>query len=241
MGRLFSIIIPTLNEEENLEACLRAIARQSYDDYEVVIVDGGSDDGTVEVAERYGFRVVEAEKRRPHDVAYARNLGAKLSRGELLFFLDADTLMEPHCLEAFEAHLRDPSAAAALCRVLPFNGRSLERAMYELNNAARRISNSLGFYRLSYFSCPCYRRSCFEKAGGFREDLYACEDLDLALRSRHLGRYVYISETTLWTSPRRLRMWSYHGYIARYLRYLAEYYILDRVTMPYEDLTVLRG
>ncbi len=236
MGRLFSVIIPTLNEEENLEACLKAIARQTYGDYEVLIVDGGSNDGTVEVAERHGFRVIEAEKRRPHDVAYARNLGAKLSKGDLLFFLDADTLMEPHCLEVFEAYFRDPMVAAALCRVLPLNGKPVERLMYEFNNVARRISNISGLYELSYFSCPCYRRSCFEKAGGFREDLYACEDLDLALRSRHLGRYVYIAETTLWTSPRRLRKWSYHGYIARYLRYLAEYYLLDRVTAPYEDL-----
>ncbi len=236
MGSLFSIIIPTLNEEENLNACLSSITRQTYGDYEVIIVDGGSDDGTVEVAERYGFRVLEAEKRRPHDVSYAKNLGASVAKGELLFFLDADTLMEPHCLEVFEAYLREPSVAAALCRVLPLDGRPLERLMYELNNAARRVSNLLGFYKLSYFSCPCYRRSCFEKIGGFREDLYACEDLDLALRGRHLGRYAYIAEITLWTSPRRLRKWSYHGYIARYLRYLAEYYLLNRVTAPYEDL-----
>lgn len=236
MGSLFSIIIPTLNEEKNIEPCLRSITLQSCEDYEVIIVDGGSDDGTVEVAERYGFEVLEAEKRRPHDVAYAKNLGAKAARSTLLFFLDADTVMEPHCLRVFETYFENPSVAAVLCRVLPLKGKPLEKLMYELNNVARRLSNLLGVYELSYFSCPCYRRGCFEKAGGFREDLYACEDLDLALRSRHLGRYVYTSKTTLWTSPRRLRRWTYHGYIARYLRYLAEYYFLDSVTEPYEDL-----
>jgi glycosyltransferase involved in cell wall biosynthesis len=236
MGSLFSIIIPTLNEEENLEACLHSITQQTYEEYEVFIVDGGSDDGTIEVAERYGFEILEAEKRRPHDVAYAKNLGARRSSGEFLFFMDADTVMAPNCLEVFEACFEKPSVVAVLCRVLPLKGRPLERLMYELNNAARRLSNVLGVYELSYFSCPCYRRSCFEKAGGFREDLYACEDLDLALRSRHLGRYIYTSMTILWTSPRRLRRWTYHGYIARYLRYLAEYYLLDRVTVPYEDL-----
>ena len=236
MGSLFSIIIPTLNEEENLEACLHSVTQQTYGEYEVLIVDGGSDDGTLEVAESYGFKVLEAEKRRPHDVAYAKNLGARRSRGDLLFFLDADMVMGPRCLEVFEVYLQDPSVAAVLCRVLPLKGRPLERLMYELNNVARRFSNLIGVYEFSYFSCPCYRRSCFEKVGGFREDLYACEDLDLALRARHLGRYIYVSHPLLWTSPRRLRRWTYRGYIARYLRYLAEYYLLDRVTEPYEDL-----
>lgn len=72
--------------------------------------------------------------------------------------------------------------------------------------------------------------------GGFREDLLACEDLDLSLRLRHLGRYIVTPRTTLWTSPRRLREWSYPGYVFRYVKYLAQYYLKDRVTDYYEDI-----
>jgi hypothetical protein len=72
--------------------------------------------------------------------------------------------------------------------------------------------------------------------GGFREDLLACEDMDLSLRIRRLGRYIVTPRTTLWTSPRRLREWSYSGYVLKYLKYLLQYYLKNQVTDYYEDL-----
>jgi GT2 family glycosyltransferase len=67
-------------------------------------------------------------------------------------------------------------------------------------------------------------------------DLLACEDLDLSLRLRRLGRYIVTPRTVIWTSPRRLREWSNHGYLYRYMRYLTEYYLYDRVSEYYDDL-----
>jgi glycosyltransferase involved in cell wall biosynthesis len=231
--RMFSVIIPTFNEEGNIEACFRSLRRQRHRSFEVIVVDSGSHDRTREIARRYGCRVIEVERRRPHDVGSAKNEGVRQSAGDALLFLDADTVAEPNCLSVLEEAYEIPGVIGVSCRVLPLGGNGMEMAMYQLNNILARLANRIGIHEFSYFSCHSYLKEPFERVGGFNEDLYACEDLDLSLRLRHMGRYIYTSKTTLWTSPRRLRSWSYPGYISRYLRYLVQYYFNGRVSDYY--------
>jgi glycosyltransferase involved in cell wall biosynthesis len=233
---LFSVIIPTLNEEENLGGCFKSLMEQTCKDFEVIIVDGGSQDRTIDLAERNGFDILEVEKTRPHDVSAAKNEGARHARGDVLFFLDADMALDPNCFEVLVDEYANPDVVGVSCRVLPIEGNSLENRMYKFNNFLVKYANLVGVHELSYFSCHSYLKDCFEKVGGFRMDLLACEDLDLSLRLRHLGRYIVTPRTTLWTSPRRLREWSYSGYVLRYMRYLIQYYMLKRVADLYDDL-----
>ncbi len=88
---LVSIVIPAHNEERYIEKTLSYIKKQSYSHTEVIIVDDGSTDKTVEVSRKYANRVIELKKRK--GVSYARNAGAKIARGNLLVFLDADTIL----------------------------------------------------------------------------------------------------------------------------------------------------
>ena len=233
---LFSIVIPTLNEEENIGYCIKSLAEQTWPHYEVIVADGGSTDNTIEIAETNGFKVLSVEKTRPHDVGTAKNLGAKHSEGSVLVFLDADMSIDPNCLEVLAEGYRNPEVVGVALKVLPSESNRLETALYECNNVLARLGNKIGFHEISYFSCHSYRKDAFMQVGGFRTDLYACEDLDLSLRLRHTGKYVVTPRSTLWTSPRRLREWSHHWYLYKYMRYLAEYYIYDKVTDFYDDL-----
>jgi glycosyltransferase involved in cell wall biosynthesis len=205
-------------------------------DFEVIIADGGSADQTVNIAEESGFTVLTVEKTRPHDVSTAKNLGAKYAIGEILFFLDADMILEPNCFEVLSEGYKASDVVGIALKVLPSEANRLEKAMYECNNYLARIGNKIGVHEISYFSCHSYRRDAFMWVGGFRMDLLACEDLDLSLRLRRLGRYIVTPETVIWTSPRRLREWSNHGYLYRYMRYLTEYYLYDRISEFYDDL-----
>ncbi len=108
--------------------------------------------------------------------------------------------------------------------------------MYQCNNVMAVVSNMIGLQELSYFSCHSYRGDAFMQVGGFRTDLCAYEDLDLSLRFRCLGKYVVTPRSALWTSPRRLRGWSKTGYLYKYMKYLTEYYLLDKVSSYYDDL-----
>jgi glycosyltransferase involved in cell wall biosynthesis len=237
MGRTsISVVIPTFNEEENLRRCIKSLAEQTNDNFEVLVADGGSMDNTVEIAEKNGLKVLDVEKTRPHDVSTAKNMGAKYSKGEILFFLDADMVIDANCFEVLQNEYMESEIVGVALKVLPYYGNKVEKAMYECNNYLARIANKIGFHELSYFSCHSYRKDVFMSVGGFRKDLYACEDLDLSLRVRHFGRYLVTPKSTIWTSTRRLRRDSYTSYLIKYIKYLTEYYFWDRVTDYYDDL-----
>lgn len=231
-----SVVIPTLNEEENLGQCVKSLACQTMQNFEVIIADGGSVDRTVDIAETNGFTVLTVEKTRPHDVSTAKNLGAKHAVGDVLFFLDADMILEPNCFEVLTKGYEESDVVGIALKVLPSESNRIEKVMYECNNYLARFGNMIGLHEISYFSCHSYLRDAFMWVGGFRMDLLACEDLDLSLRLRRLGRYIVTPRSVLWTSPRRLREWSRHGYVYRYMRYLTEYYLYDRVSDHYDDL-----
>ena len=232
-----SFIIPTLNEEKNLDICLTSLKNQSEKDFEVIIVDGGSKDRTIEIAQKYGFHVLEVEKTRAHDVSSAKNVGVDNASGDYVFFLDADMAIDSNCIEVLKEGFEDPKIVGIALKVLPHKGNHIETIMYQINNALAMIAHRMKFYQFSYFSCHCYRRDAFLRAGGFREDLLACEDLDLSLRVSNYGKYRVTHKARLWTSPRRLREWSYTIYVLKYLKYLFEYYFMGDVKDPYTDMT----
>ena len=89
---MISIIIPTLNEEKYLPLLLDSIKKQSYQDYEIIVSDGCSEDKTLEIAESYNCKTIIAKKDKRHP-SIQRNNGAKIAQGNILLFLDADTAL----------------------------------------------------------------------------------------------------------------------------------------------------
>lgn len=233
---LFSIIIPTLNEEKHIDSCLKSIINQTNKKYEVLIMDGGSKDGTAGIVKKHGFEMITVPKTRPHDVSGARNEGIRLSKGFFLFFIDADICIEPNTLEILEKEFREKKVIGICLKVLPTKGSSVERAMYEFNNALAWLATKTRIYQLSYFSCHCYRRDYVQYVNGFRNDLLSCEDMDLSLRLSKLGSFSVCFKTTMFTSPRRLRQWSRIRYVSKYLKFLAQYYLLNNINDFYEDM-----
>jgi glycosyltransferase involved in cell wall biosynthesis len=101
---MISIIIPTLNEEENIDLCLHSFQEQTVDreSYEIIVVDGGSRDRTTEIAREYADIIIPQKRR---GIGGARKDGAEASRGDILVFTDADTF---HCgpwLEVIQENL----------------------------------------------------------------------------------------------------------------------------------------
>jgi glycosyltransferase involved in cell wall biosynthesis len=98
---LFSIVIPTYNRVDHIGRCLESIAHQSSRDYEVVVVDNASTDGTVDVALSFDGRVnIDLlENDSNHERSYSRNRGAEHARGRFVVFLDSDDELKPDSLE----------------------------------------------------------------------------------------------------------------------------------------------
>ncbi len=168
-----SVIIPTYNEEENLSACLLALKSSDFSDYEILIVDGNSKDRTIEIAKKHGCRVY---KRKRSGIGDARNFGAMKSSGEILAFLDADSIPCPGWLTKLSTSFN----GGALAVGGPTHyGNLLSDLLSSSIFYSNLITKHLGFW---YFSGNniAIKRQFFFNTGMYRSIL--CEDIEYSKR-----------------------------------------------------------
>ena len=191
---MISVIVPAHNEEAYLKRTLDALDDQKYRAYEVIVVANGCSDNTEALARgRCQKLIVMREK----GLSRARNLGAQAARGDLLLFLDADTLLEPHALGDVARNFTREHAAGTL-KGRPDSDRLFYRLIYFLKNFQHRWALHQG----SSGVILCWRCD-FEAMGGFDESLEVMENSDLIKKLRPLGEYLYLAQTTATTSMRR--------------------------------------
>jgi rSAM/selenodomain-associated transferase 2 len=195
-----SIVIPALNEECSIGATLEAVARL-HGSREVIVVDGGSTDRTVEIAARYG-RVIQSGRGRGKQQA----AGAKIAAGDVLWFLHADTIPPPSALEAIDFALRDQRIGGGNFK-LCFDGEV---------RSARQLTIIYPYLRilgLCYGDSAIFvRRSVYETIGGFR-DHPLFEDIDLVRRLRKVAEFKTLPVKVV-TSSRRFEHRNFAGMFA---------------------------
>ncbi|EST38302.1 hypothetical protein N566_08270 [Streptomycetaceae bacterium MP113-05] len=186
-----SLVVPVLNEAAAIESTLRRL-RRHFPDCELVVVDGGSEDGTTELARPWAS-VVQA----PRGRAAQMNAGAKLSSGEVLWFVHADTVVDPDALEQIRACLADPRVVGGGL-TLRFDRRTtaLNYLARTSNARARRLHHIFGDQAMFV------RRTVFEELGGFPA-LPLMEDLEMSRRLHRRGRLCVLPATST-ASARRL-------------------------------------
>ncbi len=197
---MISFIIPAHNEEFELSstlAAIRAAASDLSDPFEIIVVDDASTDSTPGIAEQAGARVVSIHRRQ---IAAARNAGARVAQGEYLFFVDADTRINPihvtKAMAALKAGYAGGSARGMMDGFIPLWGRILLRVFCTLY-----FGLNLGAGAFLFTT-----RRNFEATGGFDEQYFAGEEVYFSLALRKLDRFKVLREPVL-TSGRKLRMY----------------------------------
>jgi glycosyltransferase involved in cell wall biosynthesis len=197
-----SFIIPAHNEAFEIGGSLTSIfdaARASALPFEVLVVNDASTDRTAEIAREMGARVLDVNLRK---ISAVRNAGARDAKGDVFFFVDADTQISKPVLRAAIAAL-DGGAVGGGAWV----------AFADPVNLTVQFGISLFsfFYmRLLKWAAGCFiyaRRTAFEAAGGFDETLYACEEIMLSRALKRQGPFVVLLESVT-TSGRKIRMYS---------------------------------
>jgi glycosyltransferase involved in cell wall biosynthesis len=189
-----SVIIPAHNEEKLLPDTLNALRRQSHPRFESIVVANGCADATAEIAPALCDQFYNLESR---GLGPARNLGAQKARGDLLLFLDADTVLEPDALELIARKFTRRFSAGTL-KGEPDSPRLSYKLIYLLKNFIHQSHAHHG----SSGVILCWKDH-FQKVGGFDNDLYLRENSDLMKKLRRFGRYRYINATPAVTSMRR--------------------------------------
>jgi len=196
MSPRVAVIVPVLDERAELPALAAELAGLQRAQAEVVIVDGGSTDGTRAELDRLGLAVVDA----PRGRARQMNAGARATSAPILVFLHADTRLPDGALDAIGAAI-DAGAAGGCFRVrIDSPDPRLAIAAAIINMRSRLIASASGDQAIFV------RRDHFDRLGGYRE-LALCEDLDLVARLRRHGRFV-LCDGAVTTSARR---WHGHG------------------------------
>jgi rSAM/selenodomain-associated transferase 2 len=192
-----SIVLPVLDEAGRLQTLLTDLA-QGCPGADVVVADGGSRDGSAQIAARVpGVRVVPSERGR----ACQMNRGAEVAVGDVLLFLHADTRLPPGAASAVEQALRHPGVAYGRFDVVFDNPRPVFRMIAGLMNLRSRLTGictgDQGIF---------VRRAAFERLGGYPE-IPLMEDIELTRRLKRVGRLAPLA-VRVTTSARR---WERNG------------------------------
>jgi glycosyltransferase involved in cell wall biosynthesis len=180
-GPLVSVVIPTFNRAWILNEAIDSVMAQTCQNYELIVVDDGSTDGTDALLEKNkGIVVIHQENK---GVSAARNRGVAASKGDLIAFLDSDDLWLPEKLSAQVAFFLE-NKDAEICQTQELWIRNGKR----INPKNRHLKESGNFFKRSLELClvspsaVMIKKRLFEKVGLFDETLPACEDYDMWLR-----------------------------------------------------------
>ncbi len=189
MNKLFfSVVIPTLNEEKYLPILLKSLTKQTYRDFEVILVDGKSDDKTTEVFQKFQSsmpqsKLITSEKR---NVSHQRNLGAEAACGKYLVFLDADCEVDSTFLEELHIEAVKHRFPFATTWIRPDSNNTGDKLMLLVANLAQELAKGVNKPYAGGYN-TIVTKEVFHKLKGFREDLFMSEDYDLALRAKKKG------------------------------------------------------
>lgn len=172
-----SIIVPTKNEEKNIENCLKSIKNQSYKNTEIIVVDNNSDDKTKGIAKNYTDQVFNAGPERSSQ----RNFGAKKSTGKYLLFIDADMIISNHLVEECIQICKINRKLIGLYIPEKIVGEGL---WIKVRNFERSFYNGTVVDAVRFMN-----RGPFMEVGGFDNNLIACEDWDLGIRLNKIGDF----------------------------------------------------
>jgi glycosyltransferase involved in cell wall biosynthesis len=229
-----SVIIPALNEEKYIPYTINGLKNQSFKGFETIVVDGNSKDKTRDIAKRGATVIIQKKK----GMSIARNSGAKISKGEVLLFLDADTEPSKDLLALYNNAFKDPNVVAATGPLAPLEKTTrIIRLFYALDSVYLK-KLSFFFRRPKISACNfAVRKTVFYKVHGFKNEYATYEGYDLSDRLKNYGKFIYINDAVVKTSIRRVVKWGVISYILFRIVNTVRY---DITKKPEENYEIIR-
>ena len=193
---MISIIIPTYNEEEYLPKLLNCIKKQIHKDYEIIVADANSKDKTRQIAKKYGCKIVKGGL-----PAAGRNNGAKVAKGNVLLFLDADVQFDKNFLKNALEEIKKRKLEVAGCYIHPLGENIIDKIFFGIFNLW--IFTTQFFYPNASGSGIFCKKWLHKKVKGFDETIKLSEDMDYVRRCSKYGRFRIIENAKSYVAMRR--------------------------------------
>lgn len=196
---MFSIIMPVYNHAEYLPEAIDSVRAQSFADWELIVIDDGSTDGSGGIAESYAARDGRLRFLRQSNAgpAAARNAALRRARADWLAYLDSDDTWYAGTLQAYQQAIATHPHEEFFYGYRDRMNRdgSLDSGLGHFQDRPTGAVELFGRMYLSHM-CVCYRRALLDRVGGYDARLRSCEDYELYLRMSLLTRFVPIGRAT---------------------------------------------
>ena len=184
-----SVIVITLNEEQTISHLMEDLKQQTIKEFEVIVVDSNSDDGTVALAKEHGeafeeFKIVEMEGR---GVSLGRNTGAEQAKYEHLIFLDADSRVDNRFIEKAQSVLAQTGLKVAGGRMKATEAKPLIRMGIKSFDLGMLLTQ--GLFPTAVGACIFSTKTVHQEIGGFDTRIHLCEDCDYVRRASKIYRF----------------------------------------------------
>ena len=237
-----SIIVPTLNEEKLLEGMLKQFTPDVLRRYgiELVVSDGGSTDATLAIARRHAHKIVENTPGVKQTISLGRNIGAEHATGDVLVFLNADTLIKDvdHFFNRLTEEIRPPHIAAltSSVEIYPLEQRTIDRWFHGFYNWFFYMMNQVGM-AMGRGECHIIKREIFDRVNGYAPRIAAGEDYDMFRRLEEIGRVKFLKDIVVYESPRRYRRYGYLYVTASwFLNFLAVFFLRRSILSEWKPI-----
>lgn len=238
MAPFLSVVIPALNEEKYIPRLLKDLANQSEKDFEVIVVDGNSEDQTAEKAVAFQnectLKLIVSKKR---NLSYQRNLGAKHADGLYVIFIDADTRINKQFIKKLKINAESTKHLLYLPLHVPEKPTYQGKLLYQVWSFFVEASH-LTDKPYSYGPTAMINREFFYFIGGYDENVFVYEDHEIVQRIRKVGVHAkLLPKDTVRFSLRRFKKEGRLAVLSKYL--LASMQMLakgkvDEQTFSYE-------
>jgi len=211
---MISIIVPTLNEEKYLPLLLASIKDQKFGvssgSYEIIVADAGSKDKTLEIAKNYDCRIIPGGL-----PAKGRNEGAKAAKGDLLFFIDADSIVPEDFFQKALDEFSSRNLDFASFGLMPIEGKKISKLAFNMfyNWFIYALERALPHAAMGILA----KRDLFLQLNGYDETIKLAEDHDLGRRAKKIANYGIIKSVKVYFSDRRFRKDGWMRTIIKYL------------------------
>lgn len=183
-----TVVVPALNEEELLPKLFLSLSQQSFRDFEVILVDGKSEDKTVEMAKKFAKKLprLSVYVSDYRNVSYQRNLGASKAKGSYLVFFDADVQLAPDFLITIAAYLKKNKSGLLTTWIKTENHSFSDWIITIIANIGSEISKIIGRPYAGGYNIVVKKR-VFDKISGFNPAIFHGEDHDFTIRCNDEG------------------------------------------------------